>query len=101
MAWRQTWVVPSTQNCAGWVSRSRSARSRPGTRPTRSRSTPDGTPWKRSRAEVDDVWAGMRIVRVPSPLGASGSGLDEDFEALAVVHVLVAGRDTVDVGGGV
>jgi len=30
-----------------------------------------------------------------------GSGLDEDFEALAVLHVLVAGRDTVDVGGGV
>jgi hypothetical protein len=32
---------------------------------------------------------------------AQGSGLDEDFEALAVLHVLVAGRDTVDVGRGV
>src|SRR3954453_14396323 len=101
MASPQTWAGPSTQSCAGWVARSRSARSPPGTRPTRSRSTPDGTPWKRSRAEVHDVWAGMRTGRVPSPLGAPGSGLDEDFEALAVVHVLVTGRHTVDVGGGV
>jgi hypothetical protein len=30
-----------------------------------------------------------------------GSGRGEHFEALAIVHVLVSGRDTVDVGGGV